>query len=89
MKVSMFPSMTPDVAERLRDKLEPVLSLSKSEVLDGLDGLMEKSMETGLNGRLPSGEDISIATTKFESQSAISPTMLGAVKQFRQGSQSN
>jgi hypothetical protein len=62
--------------------------LNKSMVLDGLDGLMKKSMESGLNGRLEgTGEDISLATAKFEGSGQISPVMLEAVKRWRSDNQ--
>jgi len=56
--------------------------LSKSQVLDGLDGLMEESMEKGMGGATEFGEDIAIATAKYEQTHMISKPMLGAVKGF-------
>lgn len=58
--------------------------LVKSDVLDALDGLMEESMSKGMGGRLGNGEDISVATAKFESGNQISPYALKEVKRWRQ-----
>ena len=57
--------------------------LNKSMVMDGLDRLMEDSMEKGQGGRLTTtNEDISLAVAKFEGSGQISPTMLEAVKRL-------
>lgn len=58
--------------------------LSKSDVLDGFDGLMEESMAKGGVGRLGNGEDIAVATAKFESGNEISPFALQEVQRWRQ-----
>ena len=62
--------------------------LSKSMILDSLDGLMAKSMADGQGGRTPMGEDINLAIAKFETTSQISPSMLEAVKTWRANSRS-
>lgn len=59
-------------------------SMSKAMVLDGLDGLMEESMSKGLNGAIGNGEDIALATSKYEQTHMISKPMLLAVKSFHQ-----
>jgi hypothetical protein len=60
----------------------PSDELNKSQILDGLDGLMQESMQKGMSGRIESGEDISIATSKYEQSHMISKPMLQAVKGF-------
>jgi len=57
--------------------------LTKSMVLDALDGLMEKSMANGGEGRLSNGEDIAVAVSKYEQTSMISKPMLAAVHEWR------
>jgi len=59
-------------------------TMAKSQVLDGLDGLMEESMSKGMNGAIESGEDISLATSKYEQTHMISKPMLAAIKGFYQ-----
>jgi hypothetical protein len=54
--------------------------LTKSQVMDGLDALMEDSMAKGMDGMLSSGEDIAIAVSKYEQTNMISPRVLEAVK---------
>lgn len=56
--------------------------LNKSQVLDALDGLMEESMAKGGSGNLESGEDIALATAKYEQTHMISKSMLAAAKDF-------
>ena len=58
--------------------------LSKSQVLDALDGLMEESMAKGGSGTLDSGEDIALAVSKYEQTHMISKSKLGAAKSFIQ-----
>jgi len=58
--------------------------LSKSQVLDALDGLMEESMAKGGSGTLENGEDIALAVSKYEQTHMISKSMLGAAKTFIQ-----
>jgi hypothetical protein len=58
--------------------------LSKSQVLDALDGMMEESMTKGGSGTLDSGEDIALAVSKYEQTHMISKSMLGAAKAFIQ-----
>lgn len=57
--------------------------LTKSDVFEALDGLFQESMEKGMGGRLASGEDLALATTKYESSSMLSPGVLNAVKEYR------
>ena len=54
--------------------------LSRNQVLSGLDILMEKSMNSGGNGVIE-GEDIALATAKYEQTHQISRSMLGRVKE--------
>ena len=56
--------------------------LSKSQVLDALDGMMEESMSKGGSGTLETGEDIALAVSKYEQTHMISKSMLGAAKSF-------
>lgn len=56
--------------------------LTKSQVLDALDGMMEESMAKGGSGTLDSGEDIALAVSKYEQTHMISKSMLGAAKAF-------
>jgi len=58
-------------------------ALSKSMILDSLDGLMNKSMSEGQGGRTMAGEDINLAIAKFETTSQISPSMMESVKTWR------
>ena len=58
--------------------------LSKSQVLDALDGLMEDSMSKGGSGTLENGEDIALAVSKYEQTHMITKSMLGAAKSFIQ-----
>jgi len=58
--------------------------LSKSQVLDALDGMMEESMSKGGSGTLETGEDIALAVSKYEQTHMISKSMLGAAKTFIQ-----
>jgi hypothetical protein len=53
-------------------------TLSKSQVLDAMEGLLADNMKKGGSG-IMEGEDISTAITKFESFNQISPTMHAAV----------
>jgi hypothetical protein len=55
-------------------------TLSKSQVLDALDSMMEESMAKGMSGATDSGEDISLAVSKYEQTNMISRPMLAAVK---------
>jgi len=57
--------------------------LSKSDVLNALDGLMNESMEKSQGGRLGNGADISVATAKYEAGNQISPYVLDQVKRWR------
>lgn len=63
--------------------------LSKSDVLNALDGLMEESLTKSDVGRLANGEDISVATAKFESSQQISPYALKQVQRWRKENQAS
>ncbi len=52
---------------------------SKSQVLDGMEDLLQKSTKAGHEGRLESGEDILTAISKYESSNFISKSMLAEV----------
>lgn len=54
--------------------------LSKRQVLDGLDTLMEKSMASGQKGVAACGEDLAKSIAKFEMTNAISPRLLAEVR---------
>ena len=58
--------------------------LGKSQVLDALDSMMQESMSKGMQGRTEYGEDIALATSKYEQTHMISKPMLQAVKGFYQ-----
>jgi len=55
-------------------------TMTKSQVLDGLDNLMVKSMGAGRNGASESGEDIVNAVAKYEQLQEISPSLLNEVR---------
>lgn len=57
--------------------------LAKSEILDGLNGLMEDSMAKGRCGTTEFGEDITLAVAKYEQTHQISRPMLNAVVDYR------
>jgi len=59
--------------------------MDRASVLAAMDGLMEKSMESGTTGHLNSGEDIVLAISKYEQTSMISPTMVEAIRNHRAG----
>lgn len=59
--------------------------LSKSEILDTLDTMMEKSMAAGRGGRSAAGEDLLMAISKYEQTSALSPSLLAEVRAHRSG----
>lgn len=56
--------------------------LSKSQILDAMDEMMQKSLETGAQGMSPKGVDINLEVAKYESQNRIHPVMLDEVKAF-------
>jgi hypothetical protein len=61
-------------------------NLSKSDIMDGLDGMMEKSIEAGQGGVTSDGFDLNIAASKFEQFGQINPVLLGHVeKHVRNG----
>jgi hypothetical protein len=55
--------------------------LSKSQVLDAMDAMMEKSMAAGQNGIAAHGEDMAVAISKYEQFNTISQGMLQAVRE--------
>lgn len=55
--------------------------LTKAQVFDVLESLMRKSVSNGMGGRLPTGEDLNVEITKFESTGSLSPNALRAVKE--------
>ena len=57
-------------------------SLTKSQVLDALDGLMQESLSKGMSGSIANGEDIALAVAKYEQTNLISRPMLDAVKGY-------
>lgn len=75
---------SPQVLQKSFAGSESGESMNKSQVLDGLDGLMAESMEKGLGGTTDTGEDIALATSKYEQTHMISKPMLAAVKSFYQ-----
>jgi len=58
--------------------------LRKSDVLEALDGMMQESVQKGNPGATPFGEDLTLATAKYEQTHQISRPMLNAVMQWRQ-----
>lgn len=56
--------------------------ISKSQVLDALDGMMEKSLSEGRGGMAECGEDLLKAVAKFEQTNGISPRLLNEAKAF-------
>ena len=54
--------------------------LSKSEVLDALEEMVMKSVDSGMNGATVDGTDLAMATSKFEQLNRISPKLLKQVK---------
>mgnify|MGYP000474271920 CR=1 FL=1 len=65
----------------------PSDELSAPQILDGLDGLMQKSMSAGRGGFSEGNENILNATARFESSRQISPSLLAEVKQHLNGAQ--
>lgn len=59
--------------------------MSKSEILDTLDTMMEKSLAAGHGGRSAQGEDLLMAISKYEQTSALSPSLLAEVRAVRSG----
>jgi len=59
-------------------------ALTKSDVLNALDGLMEESMSKGMGGATEFGEDIALATAKYEQTHELSKSMFNTVKSFSQ-----
>lgn len=64
----------------------PEDQLNQQQILDGLDGLMQKSMSDGRGGFSVGNENILTATAKFEQTRTISPGLLGEIRRFHQGS---
>jgi hypothetical protein len=57
--------------------------LSKAQILDTLESMMEKSMSDGSDGRSAGGHDLLMSIAKYESGNAIAPGLLAEVKQYR------
>lgn len=57
--------------------------LSKNDILNSLESMMEKSMERGEHGLSKGGEDLALAIAKFEQMNRMSPGLLEEVKAFR------
>jgi len=55
--------------------------LQPNQILDGLDSLMQKSMQEGRDGMTVGGENILMATAKFEQTRQITPTLLREIAQ--------
>jgi hypothetical protein len=56
--------------------------LNQTQVLDGLETLMQKSMGEGRGGFTESGENIMLATAKFEQTRQITPTLLSEIRRL-------
>lgn len=56
--------------------------LSKSQTLDLLDNMMEKSMQAGGDGIADCGEDLAVSIAKYESQSVLSRNLHDEVVSF-------
>jgi hypothetical protein len=63
----------------------PSVSLSKNEILDTMEDMMRKSMDSGRQGRAGCGEDINLATAKYEELNQISKAMYEEVLEHRKG----
>ena len=59
-------------------------SLTHNQILEGLDGLMQKSMADGKGGFTEAGENILTATAKFEQTRQITPSLLQEINRFHQ-----
>jgi hypothetical protein len=59
--------------------------LSHSQILEGLENMMQKSMADGKDGYTESGENLLMATAKFEQTRTISPGLLNEIRDFRNG----
>jgi hypothetical protein len=55
--------------------------LSREQVLNGLDVLMEKSMQNGMDGMTQDGEDILKSVSKYEQTHQITESMLARVNE--------
>lgn len=56
-------------------------NLSKSQIQDALDDMMQKSVDSGNQGVSPGGMDIAVETAKFEMSNKLSPKMFAEVRQ--------
>lgn len=63
----------------------PQGQLSKSEVLDTLEELFQKSWQTGHQGLSPTGESYEVAASKYEQLDQIHPALLQEVLSYRKG----
>lgn len=59
--------------------------LRKGEVLSTLLNMHEESIQKGMKGKAVNGEDLALATSKYEQTNRISPALLGEVKQRLNG----
>lgn len=57
--------------------------LSKSDIMNTLDAMMEKSMTEGKSGATESGFDLLTEIAKYEQTNTIAPRLLSEVKAFR------
>ncbi len=53
--------------------------LTKSSVLNALDAMNEESFEKGMEGRIATGEDITLAVAHFEQTNGLNPRMHAAI----------
>lgn len=63
----------------------PEVNLSKSEILDAMDDMFQKSMDTGKGG-LVNGVNMQLASTRYETTNEIAPTTLQMVQRHIQSS---
>jgi len=59
--------------------------LSKSEILDGLEDMIAKSVREGRGGATEDGIDLAVAASKFEQFNQIHPSVLNRVKMHLRG----
>lgn len=59
--------------------------LSKSQICDGFEGMMEKSMQEGRKGKAQGGWDIPTAMSKYEQFNQIHPQVLSEVQGHLKG----
>ncbi len=59
-------------------------TLSKGEILAAMQGMHQKSMTEGRGGRAACGEDLLMATAKYEQTNRVSPKLYGEVSSYVQ-----